>query len=735
MKLLAVWLILSFLPNAATPAQEKMRRTANANRVAAATNVALSFKAHHGRFGAWSSFTFGQWWSGGGIVQRTSRRPVPSQLPIYVAGRNFNRGGGETVMLPFVANLPSNWIAYAPAQVKRNYKLATDEWRTPDFSFRVRTPFERFASLETSPDELRRHLAPVEVVEIEQDNLANKHEAQLVIGFGADVTKVESTGARQAIYGDGWMLATNDSPGRVQVGRSPNIAAAWNRNAAIKDEGAGASAAFSLRVPAGERATFKFVLAHYTTETVLDNKQNNEKPFRFFYTKLFDSLESIADYGLANADELCRMADAADRRLENSKLNFARRFIIAHGVRSYLGNTGLLTDGERTLFVEFEGEYQFVNTLDLVADHCFFTAEMFPWALKNQLDWYADKYSYRDNVKRYGANPQYTGGVSFTHDMGVPSVGLTPYGTSQYERTDIDPHKNPPGTHSFMTVEELCNWTLAAFVYWQRTKDDAYLRKRQALLNDLVTSFVNRDAAARDRKDDAQYDGLPSLDSAKTGAGAEITTYDSLAPDLAIAVDSSYIAVKAWASQVALWRMLSVIAADEATKERVGIARRQAGLAARSLQKRFDGKLFPARFVADNQGVALPTVEGVAYLMNDAETMRNPAWRALLANFKTHAAQAWTRNRQPHGVALTSGDTQIWLSKLAINEAVLERLDSSFAFALDDARHAANFYTNGADEPYGDNWDAATGQRRQNVRNYPRGAAAWIWMNTLAKRF
>lgn len=679
----------------------------------------LSFKAHHGRFGAWSGVTFGQWWSGGGIINSTSARPVPFQTPIQIAVHvSANEGWRSSRLLPFTPTLPSRMSAFAQSQIQRDYRLATDEWSADNFKFRVLTPFAKLASLEQPKDVLRLHLAPLELIELEYDNTRGANDTYLFLGLGATVKDANTNGTRKTLSGEAWALSVDDKANRVTVARGRDVAETFNNSPKLQTANEGETGGMSFLIPKGERATYTLILAHYTKNEVVKDPEAN-KSFRYFYTTLFDSIDDVTNFGLSNISNLKRMTTDADNLLANSNLNAARKFIVAHGVRSYIGNSALLTDGARTLFVELEGEYQFYNTLDLIADHCFFTAEIFPFALKNQLDWYADSYSYTDQTKRYGSTELYDGGISFTHDMGSPPR-LAARGTSAYEKPNIDPYKDPPGVFSFMTLEELTNWTLSAFVYWNRTGDAAWLRSRQQLLNQLLVSFINRD----DSRDQAR-DGLPSLDSSKTGTGAEITTYDSLAPDLAIAVDSSYIAVKAWASQLALARMLEATG-DTANAAR---ARTQTGRAARSILTHWNATHFPARFTKGNRGVALPTIEGIAHLMNDAEAMRDPSSQQLINRLARHGNYAWTHNRQARGIALADSDSQIWLSKLAINQAALEHLTKRLMPAEDDRRHASNIYTNGADEPYGDNWDAVTGQRLQNVRNYPRGAAAWIWLN------
>ena len=103
-----------------------------------------------------------------------------------------------------------------------------------------------------------------------------------------------------------------------------------------------------------------------------------------------------------------------------------------------------------------------MNTLDLSVDHVFWELERNPWVVRNLLDNFVRHYSYVDGLKAGGAAGPRPGGLSFTHDMGAHN-NFSPHGHSSYELPELD-----AVCFSYMTAEQLCNWTLIAATSWSR---------------------------------------------------------------------------------------------------------------------------------------------------------------------------------------------------------------------------------------------------------------------------
>ncbi len=54
------------------------------------------------------------------------------------------------------------------------------------------------------------------------------------------------------------------------------------------------------------------------------------------------------------------------------------------------------------VWVVNEGEYRMMNTLDLTVDQLFFEVARNPWTVANELDWFAKRYSFRDQIRLPG---------------------------------------------------------------------------------------------------------------------------------------------------------------------------------------------------------------------------------------------------------------------------------------------------------------------------------------------
>ena len=161
---------------------------------------------------------------------------------------------------------------------------------------------------------------------------------------------------------------------------------------------------------------------------------------------------------------------------------------------------------EEAVWVVNEGEYCMMNTLDLAVDHVFWELDHNPWLVKNLLDNFVKLYSYTDQIKIYKGEarpcPQHRprspspppppdaamlsrpydtkpGGLSFCHDMGAHN-NFAPKGRSSYELANLT------STFSYMTVEQLCNWTLTAACYMAKTRDTAWLRKNKKVVQDCL---------------------------------------------------------------------------------------------------------------------------------------------------------------------------------------------------------------------------------------------------------
>ena len=420
---------------------------------------------------------------------------------------------------------------------------------------------------------------------------------------------------------------------------------------------------------------------------------------RYLYTRYYDDLNDVLRSTLDKADALMAAAEALDAKLDAAPLSDDQRFMIAHATHSYYGSTQLLEIDRKPFWVVNEGEYCMMNTLDLAVDHVFWELDRNPWLVKNLLDNFVRLYSYTDEIKVYEAEAALSshamdhdpsqpppppdaaqlarpfdkkpGGISFTHDMGAHN-NFAPQGRSSYELANLT------STFSYMTVEQLCNWTLTAACYLAKTRDTEWLKKNKKVIRDCLTSMVNRGGEV----------GFAQYDSTRTAGGQEITTYDSLDHSLAQTRNNVYMAVKSWATYRALALMFRDLG-DKATQERCQkLAEKVAGVVA---EQAVDGVLArDLREVEPRLQLAHPAGRGrlrlSAVLREDGlsrqtldQVFGTPAEKKMYDVLKEHTRKLLLDPQRRNvfadgGIKLSSTSNNSWMSKISIFMHVTRRV-------------------------------------------------------------
>ena len=386
----------------------------------------------------------------------------------------------------------------------------------------------------------RLHLAPLVIGWIEYDNRQGKSPVKLVFGVGnGDDTQrpFDDNGAELAGFASGGRFGFATAPARgIELRQGFDILHRKFLDYRGLHVIAGESA-LVFTVPAGRRRRCPLVLGFYAAGPVSSGIDT-----RYAYTRVFRDLEDVLVHGLKEFKHYDRVAARRDRELERSRLTADQQFLLAQATHSYLGSTQLLWHKGKPLWVVNEGEYRMINTFDLTVDHLFFELDWQPWAVRNAVDFFAERYAYTDQL-----------GISFVHDMGVNDY-FTPPGRSSYECDGIE------GCFSHMTMEQLLNWVLCATTYAAHTGDTAWLRGKRRTLLACADSMRNRD-----HPDPARRDGILKQDTARVGRGAEITTYDSLDVSLGQARNNLYLSVKALGTWVLLERAFATLGLKAAT--------------------------------------------------------------------------------------------------------------------------------------------------------------------------
>jgi hypothetical protein len=691
-----------------------------------------SYHTQHAPLGAFASFTIGRHGARGGFGQslagpahqnvfigyRPSAEPTWRLLPFFDAGP---QRGAEAFTGEAGANVAPSRRALRADEFTRELGWASDIWKSGAFTFGLANPWDRAPDPARGPRAAQRAaFAPCVFGWIEFDNRAGPAPVELVFGIGDahhPWRPVAETAADLLGFAHTHLFGYATRPGPDV---EPRQAFAFEDPKFRDHRGLhllGPENALVFHVPAGVRRRFPLVLAFYQAGPVTSGLET-----RFHYTSLFRDLEDVLRHGLATQASRLRVAARRDAVLARSSLSADQRWLVAQATHSYFGSTELLRRASRPLWIVNEGEYRMLNTFDLTVDHLFFELAWFPWAVRDTLVLFRRRYAYRDTL--HGPEGRRaSGGISFTHDMGV-SNHFTPTGRSSYECRDLH------GCFSHMAMEQLVNWICCAVTYALHTGDLAWLRREAATLRACARSL-----SQRDDPDPARRDGLLKWDSDRCGPqGSEITTYDSLDVSLGQARLNLYLQVKA----LAAWWLIEEALAALGDRDGATRARASADRIVRTLEAKYDPQLaaFPAVFEGGNRSVILPAIEGLVFLLHlGRERALRRRYPTLLARLEEHLRTAL----QP-GVCLdaTSGawkisstSTNTWFSKIALAQHVARSLfpEALTPAARDGDRVHADFQRGphlGAHAMV-DQFHSATGQPLGSLY-YPRGVTSFLWL-------
>jgi hypothetical protein len=695
--------------------------------------LSTNYHTQHSPFGAFASFTIGLHHSPGGFGIALG---APANQNIYAGFRVKN---GIWNLLPFFRETKSLAAAFTTDQIEpveeiaapaayrrlnaddftRRLGWASDTWASDRFSFSIFSPFDHV------PDEQSLSAfvtAPVIAAELEYDNTNGGEEVEVIFGMNEtaqpsrplpDVAPRLSgfaTGRRYG-YASGPAEGLRAVQGHTVLSPSPAFSDGFQR--------IGGESALILRIPAGAKARLPLALGFYEAGIVTTGLD-----CRYYYTRHFSSLEEVLAFGLERHADYVALAQKRDAELAASNLSGDQRWLIAQATHSYLGSSQLLDHDGAPLWNVNEGEYRMINTFDLTVDHLFFELQWHPWAMRNALDLFVARYSYRDTLQ-WSGGAKAEGGISFTHDMGVTNQ-FSPPGLSSYECTGLH------GCFSHMTMEQLVNWVLCAVSYAMKTGDHAWLRASRETLLACKESLEHRDDP-----DPARRTGILKWDSARCGGGSEITTYDSLDESLGQARNNLYLAVKT----LAAWLLL------ECAFDQLGLpdpARDSAATAdklAKTLTDQFEigTGFFPAVFEKGNRSRILPAIEGLVfplYLGMDAALARDGRFAKLLDQFEQHMTNALQPgiciDARSGGWKLSSTSCNTWMSKIGIAQHVTRRL---FPNALSDAARSADRVHAGWQQNPGCGAMAMCDQIQSQTgvaigsKYYPRIVTAILWMS------
>ncbi len=652
----------------------------------------------------------------------------PADQNVYVGFRN---GGGDWQALPFFEASQSADSGYTgedqelpkgqgvqrrtlrEGEFDRVLGNASDRWTAGPFSFVVYSPFGKVSPpTEWSPTEARNALLPAVYALLEYRN-ETVEPAQLMFGLGT------SGDPQRPLNDQAPDLAGFAMGNRLgyATAAAPNVRMVQAFNVfdpVYFDESGlhrlGPESALIVDVAPGQSVSVPIALGFFE-----DGEATSGIRARYAYAESFCCLEDVLREALERAPEKIALAVAADSYGEG--LTSDQRFLLAHSVHSYYPSTELLKEkGGGYVWVVNEGEYRMMNTFDLTVDHLFFELEFHPWAVRDVLDLFVDRYSYHDTLHDPAGNSA-PGGLSFTHDMGVANQ-FSPMTRSSYECVGLT------GCFSQMTIEELLNWVVCASVYGLKTDDLPWLRSKLATLEACMQSLL-----AREHPDPEKRNGLFQWDSDRCGPhGAEITTYDSLDVSLGQTRNNLYMAVKAYGAWLSLGEAFHRIGREAEAKLCIEAANR---VSRTVLSKAEPDGLFAAVFEGGNASRIIPAIEGLAYPLYLGLPMDSELVSALGRHLAGVLKSGVCLDSVSGGWKLSSTSKNTWYSKIALCQWVASRLYGDLlpevAKAPADAAHRA--WMEGPCGPwaYCDQIASDTGVP-MGSKYYPRGVTAWLWV-------
>ena len=684
----------------------------------------IDYYSLHGIWGAYASFVLGRMERGAGVVVGDVR---PPERGLFVG---YRVGAGETCLLPFssgrkyglgvtayLSGESSQDIdehykkarRFNPEEIERQIYFSGEEWRARSMRFRIYSFFGEVPDPTlVSRASARSAYRPSILLELSFDNSDGKEAMTGLFGMQG-IRRPLSDSTNGALLG----MASNDCFGfGIRPAADVEEVIDWSViNATfncsrplcrLASEGG-----LRFKIPAHSKAKYIIALGVYRDGIITSGRRDFA-----YYSNLFKDLEDVIENALDQAEESLCKAQRLDDLLESSGLSEDRCFLIAHAAHSYVANTELLrTEAGEPVFIVSEGEYQMMNTLDLVIDQAFWEARFSPWTLRNELESLEEYSSYEDSY-----------GLAFAHDQGVDNC-FAPRGRSVYEMPGLT------GCFSFMSYEETLNWTISACIYSNLAEDWKWALQKRKVLSSCLESLIARDENG---------DGIMDRDSDRCEGGTEITTYDSLDISLGQARNNLYLAVKSWSAFVCLEALFKRIDGKETDESRT--AAKAANLAASSIAANMvepDG-FIPAIFESENRSRIIPAIEGLVYPKfcgaPKAVAIDGP-YRELVCALKRHLENVLVPglciDSYSGGWKLSSTSKNTWLSKIFLNQYVAEHI---FGICDDrvarDAIHASWLKTGSADFAATDQVDSASG-KDLGSRLYPRLVTSILWLGSI----
>jgi hypothetical protein len=230
----------------------------------------------------------------------------------------------------------------------------------------------------------------------------------------------------------------------------------------------------------------------------------------FAYTQRFHSLEAVADWAFANADEIRATATTVSHLIQEHSLGYSVSKLMAYSLHAWLANTWWVRRGNgQDWFTVWEGSCYFHSTVDVEYTQAPFYLSVWPELLELELDEWP--HFSKDGSLCLGEAGH--GTCFLSHDIGI-------HGTCDRQ---YYPHD--------MEVEENANYLLMAFAHWRRTGRETILQRHSIFMRRLM-DFIIASASSGD--------GVPDRGCANT--------IDDASPAIQFGRKQTYLGIKAIAA-------------------------------------------------------------------------------------------------------------------------------------------------------------------------------------------
>ncbi len=694
--------------------------------------MTINYNVQHSPVGAFSSFTIGHFGTKGGPATQVGK---PGNCNVYIG---YQYLGKSLKVFPFyegAADRRSDFEveahseqkdaspkmeAIAESEITRELNWASDSWTSGPISLCLWSPFQTIPDPKfAASSELQFASCPVVFATLKLDNHGGKHKLRSIFSLdGQSIRDISQTAPGSLVgiahRGQWGIAAKSESGARAFMEFRPQDALKGDTPRVFR---LGQCGGLVMEAEPGTSQEWTIVVGFYNPGIVTTGVEAS-----YWYSRYFNSLESVLDYGLANWPRYKAVAVARDTELKKANLNDHQKFLIAHSSHSYYGSTEWLDRNGKALWVVNEGEYEMINTFDLTVDQLFYEMKFSPWTVRNELEFFVERYAYYDQIHAPGQESELRrGGISFCHDQGV-SNQFTAFSHSSYETPEL-----PALCFSYMTHEQLTNWVCCAGVYLAKTKDLDFLSRNRGILFDCLQSLLNRDDPNPELRN-----GVMAWDSSRCGQGAEITTYDSLDASLGQARNNLYLAGKSWASYVILADLFKQLGeADNATISQAAALR-----CADTICSKWDKQLgyIPAVFEQGNQSAIIPAIEGLVY-PHQAGLSEALDFNGIYGKYLNCLKQHFMAVFKPglclfadKGWKLSSTSNNSWMSKIAISQFVARQI-LGINFGEEQIQHdLAHERWQKIGSAYWACCDQIVSGEAKGSRYYPRIVTSILWL-------